>query len=573
MNYDDFSSELSKAGLSVRAFAELIGMNPNSVTNYASAVTVPRHLAFIAALLAEMTLHGVDFQHAVGRINTNRKKPRGGGQLGRFGGEKNQQQAPRTDVSGNRFEVQKYGEQKLDIEGGTMGQTTSVQPGTIKDPIRLNSFFAGIGGFDLAFEKHGFQPVFYCEKDDFCRSVMKRNWPTVANASDIQKLDANDIPLAEIWTAGFPCQDLSLARTPHGARNGLRGSQSGLFYTFLDLLSAHKPPVVLLENVAGLLNSHKGADFSTLISSLTKLGYGVAWRVLNARHFGAPQSRPRVFICAWFGSPENAVKALFEDEIAMKPKNERHGFMLESKCSESGISVPQVSFCISATSGRHTGLDWARSYVTYPDAVRRLTPLECERLQGLPENWTLPAKDYVIPIRGIETSRYHAIGNAVCVPVVKWIAGRISEIIENPADPEKVAKKTTMKLRVGNLAEIYLSPKCETQVLSTDFTEMRWHSGGIAFKEYVATTAVSSSPVAPIPSQLISVIEKSDVHQRYFLSENAIQGILRRVDKLGRHLFPPLDAALRRIALSTPKGDEVSLSAQKNALEQKLVAL
>jgi len=88
MTYDDFLSELGKAGLSVRAFADLISMNPNSVSNYASAGDVPHHLAFIAVLLAEMNVHGIDFHPAIGRISANRKKPRGGGRPGRFGGEK-----------------------------------------------------------------------------------------------------------------------------------------------------------------------------------------------------------------------------------------------------------------------------------------------------------------------------------------------------------------------------------------------------------------------------------------------------------------------------------------------------
>lgn len=456
------------------------------------------------------------------------------------------------------------------MESETMGKT-SAQPSTTNDARRVNSFFAGIGGFDLAFETHGFELSFHCEKDDFCRSVLKRNWPTVASVGDIQQLDAKEIPAADVWTAGFPCQDLSLARTPHGKRNGLKGSQSGLFYTFLDLLAIHKPPVVLLENVAGLLNSHKGADFNALISSLTKLGYGVAWRVLNARYFGAPQSRPRVFICAWLGSPENAVKALFENQIAIKPKNERRGFMAESKCPESGLSVPQVSFCISATSGRHTGLDWARSYVTYPDAVRRLTPLECERLQGLPENWTLPDKDYVVPIRGIETNRYHAIGNAVCVPVVQWVAGRILNVLQASESGAGGTRKPAVRTRLQQLSETHLSIKSEVQPLLADAKEPKWQSGGIAYRDCVVTVAVSSSPCTPVASQLINVIERTKVHERYFLSANAAQGILRRVDKLGRHLFPPLDVALRKIANPAPTRNEEPLGMQESVRE--LVAL
>jgi DNA (cytosine-5)-methyltransferase 1 len=449
---------------------------------------------------------------------------------------------------------------------------TSKRADATNDAKQVNSFFAGIGGFDLAFEKHGFAPAFYCENNDFCRSVLKRHWPKVANASDIRQLDAKDIPSADVWTAGFPCQDLSLARTPHGKRSGLKGAQSGLFYTFLELLAVHKPSVVLLENVAGLLNSHNGADFNALIGSLTKLGYAVAWRVLNARYFGAPQSRPRVFICAWRDSPEKAVSALFEDDIVVKPKNERRGFMVESRCPTSGISVPQVSFCISATSGRHTGLDWARSYVTYPNAVRRLTPLECERLQGLPDNWTTPDKDYVVPIRGIETNRYHAIGNAVCVPVVEWVAGRISatlQIRNGNAD----SKKPTTKKQLQYLAETFLSPESEVQQLPVDSDESKWKSGGIAYKDWFATVAVSSSPKVVTGSRLLDVIEKTKIHERYFLSVNAVQGILRRVDKQGRHLFPPLDTVLRQIAAPNPALDENALEAPEDVQARELVAL
>lgn len=440
---------------------------------------------------------------------------------------------------------------------GKLMESIGVQPSTGNDVIRVNSFFAGIGGFDLAFESQGFVTGFYCEKDDFCRSVMKRNWPMVANAGDIQRLNAGDIPEADVWTAGFPCQDLSMARTPHGTRKGLKGSQSGLFFTFLELLATHRPSVVLLENVAGLLNSHKGADLNALLSSLTNLGYGVAWRVLNARYFGAPQSRPRIFICAWQGSPLSAVQALFEEEISIKPKNERQGFLVESQCSQSGISVPQVSFCISATSGRHTGLDWARSYVTYADAVRRLTPLECERLQGLPENWTLPDSDYIIPIRGIETSRYHAIGNAVCVPVVQWVAGRIKQIYGKSAGDNLEGESQALDIQLRSIAEKYLSPKSEVRAFAGQCDETKWQSGGVAFKGWVATTAVSSSPNSPTPSQFINVIERHKVHQRYYLSTNAAQGILRRVDKLGRNLFPPLDAVLRRMT-TEPNLDNAS---------------
>jgi len=446
---------------------------------------------------------------------------------------------------------------------------TKERPKVTSGSRRMNSFFTGIGGFDLAFAKHGFAPAFHCEKNGFCRSVLKRHWPEVANADDIEQLAAQDIPVADLWTAGFPCQDLSLARTPHGKRSGLKGSQSGLFYTFLALLSAHRPPIVLLENVAGLLNSHNGNDFNALIASLTQLGYAVAWRALNARYFGTPQSRPRIFICAWYGAPAKAVRALFEEELAAKPKDERRGFMVESKCSTSGISVPQVSFCISATSGRHTGLDWARSYVIYPNAVRRLTPLECERLQGLPDNWTMPDKDYVVPIRGIDTNRYHAIGNAVCVPVAQWVAGRIANTLQTPPPTARSSKKPAFPKELHDLANTFLSIGAEVRELRVDAEGSKWKSGGIAYNGWFVTANVSPSPTAEATSRLIDVIEKSAVHNRYFLSANAAQGILRRVDKMGRRLFPPLDAVLRQMVIRDPASDD---DAEESTRDRELVA-
>lgn len=431
---------------------------------------------------------------------------------------------------------------------------------------KLNSFFSGIGGFDLAFERNGFQTSFYCENNKFCRSVLKRHWPKVKNAGDIRELDANELPQAEVWVAGFPCQDLSLARTPHGKRSGLKGERSGLFYSFLEHLKTRLPPVVLLENVAGLLNSHKGADFKALVTSLTSLGYAVAWRVLNARYFGVPQSRPRIFICAWLGAPSKAVSVLFENEIAAKPKNERHGFMKESHCAQSGASVAQLSFCISATSGRHTGLDWARSYITYPNAVRRLTPLECERLQGLPDHWTMPDKDYVIPIRGIETNRYHAVGNAVCVPVVSWVASRISAGLDATDEIRPLTDKAQAEEQLQKIVDSFIHSGSKLQELTVDIEESKWCTGGIAFKDWFATAPVSSAPVQPVSSVFVDLIEKGKIHDRYYLSVNAMQGILRRVDKLGRNLFPPLDVTLRRVVLAAPSsGNET----QEDSIELK----
>jgi DNA (cytosine-5)-methyltransferase 1 len=410
----------------------------------------------------------------------------------------------------------------------------------------VNSYFAGIGGFDLAFERAGFEVSFQCEKDKFCQSVLKRHWPDVTLQSDISCLSSAEIPKSSVWTAGFPCQDLSMARTPHGHRSGLKGKQSGLFFHLLELMSDHQPEVVLIENVAGLLTSHKGEDFKTLLLELSALGYGVAWRVFNARYFGAPQSRPRVFICAWHRSPERAAKVLFEDVRAPQPTRERAGFVTPCNPTASGAIVPQVAFCVSATSGRHTGLDWARSYVSYAEEVRRLTPVECERLQGFPDNWTLPSPSYKQPARGIDSERYHAAGNAVCIPVVEWVARRIYATLLADDLPRKGGVVNERRLRA--LAPELKDAKATFGSLSLDMTPPKWLNGGVLYKSELVCAPFATSPAHPVVSKFSSIVEKGAVDKRYYISPNAAQGIIRRVDKLGRTLFQPLDTAVRHLA-------------------------
>lgn len=422
----------------------------------------------------------------------------------------------------------------------------------LENEWRLNSFFSGIGGFELAFERSGFSTNFYCENDPFCRSVLKRHWPDADNASDIVKLDPTSVPDATLWTAGFPCQDLSLAKVPHG-RTGFRGSKSSLFFIFHELLRIHRPRVVLLENVAGLLNSHKGADFQTLLESLTELGYAVSWRLLNARYFGVPQSRPRVFICAWMDSPEKAVSSLFENLMAPKPKRERDGFITPSYCAVTGAVVPHISYCISATSARHTGLDWARSYVTYKDGVRRLTPLECERIQGFPDHWSVPSDDWVTSIEGLDTERYRALGNAIAVPVVEWIAGRIrlnltGQLSQDSLSSSQLPAVTADSLR-GLTAE-FARPSTRVDMLRGEH-KIKWQRGGCAFRYVVVHTPASTTPVQPTHSQFVDLLENRPVNPRYYLSPNAARGIIRRVDRAKRRLFPPLDASLRALASGT----------------------
>jgi DNA (cytosine-5)-methyltransferase 1 len=300
--------------------------------------------------------------------------------------------------------------------------------------IRVASFFAGIGGFDLGFENAGLETVWQCEKKEFCLDILEKHWPDIPRADDIQGVNADDIPEAEIWAGGFPCQDVSLARM--GPRSGLRGKQSGLFYDFAKLIEARRPPVVVLENVAALLSSHNGRDFAVILRTLADIGYGLAWRVLDSRNFGIPQSRTRVFLVGSLGGAEAAAKVLFEPECGDRDseKSRPDGakpvspFAISVGNPQQGF-VKKLAHCLYAESARHTGTDWSRNYVSYPEGqVRRLTPLETERLQGFPDGWTMPTHD--MPNEdSLDSARYHACGNAVSVPVAEWLGHRIVETL------------------------------------------------------------------------------------------------------------------------------------------------
>jgi DNA (cytosine-5)-methyltransferase 1 len=183
--------------------------------------------------------------------------------------------------------------------------------------LRHASFFSGVGGLDLGFHRAGIATVSLSEIDPYASAVLAERFPEVPNLGDITKLNGEEIPDAEVWSGGFPCQDLSVA----GKRRGFEdGTRSSLAFTYLDLVERRLPRWVVLENVPGLFSSNGGRDFGRLIREMVALGYGLSWRTLDARFFGVPQRRRRVFIVAArdeaFGGlgAERAAEVLLECE-------------------------------------------------------------------------------------------------------------------------------------------------------------------------------------------------------------------------------------------------------------------
>ena len=316
---------------------------------------------------------------------------------------------------------------------GTSPQNGAHKRATAAPRFRAASLFSGIGGFDIGFERAGFDITFQCELNKFCRSILRHRWPEIPHHENIKQLTADAVPVSDVWVGGFPCQDVSLARM--GERAGLKGKRSGLFYDFAKLLGEARPRVVLLENVAGLLSSHRGRDFATVIGTLAEFGYSVGWRVLNSKNFGVPQSRQRIYIVGCHRDIHGPGQILFEDERsggdAEKGKSNGKAALSPFKTSigeddGDGPVYQSIAYCLYACSARHTGTDWSRTYVQYPKRgqVRRLTPKECEGVMGFPSGWTLPPPGKFRE-DDIDSLRYHALGNAVTPPVAEWLAYRI----------------------------------------------------------------------------------------------------------------------------------------------------
>lgn len=288
--------------------------------------------------------------------------------------------------------------------------------------LKAASFFSGIGGIDLGFERAGVEIVFQSEINPFSRSVLGAHWPNVLLAGDINEVKSEEIPEADIYFGGFPCQDLSLAN--QGKRRGLSGERSGLFFKFAELVGAAKPRWVFIENVPGLLNSNHGEDFKILLTKLDELGYGVSWRVLDAKYFGTPQRRRRVYIVGSLGTLRSA-EVLFEcgatPIVAKSRKSEDHAYADRIK------GEPRITNYYAI---QHAGIGrkpsagpQAKGYrndgETYTCDSRGSSDAVCQTHApfGIRETPGVSGQ--------LDSRRWTALGNAVCVPVIEWIANRI----------------------------------------------------------------------------------------------------------------------------------------------------
>ena len=262
-----------------------------------------------------------------------------------------------------------------------------------------------------------------------CQIYRKRFGNEELHEGDIRAVDADGIPDHDLLCAGFPCQSFSIA----GKRRGFEDTRGTLFFEICRVLRAKRPSYLLLENVKGLLSADMGAIFQTILVSLDELGYDLQWQVLNSKDFGVPQNRERVFIVGHLrGKPKPKVFPLGEANEIYSDSSSQRKTAVESRiklgeantlatqdgCASGGGHLPYVAQALQTDGQLRQGTSWGTDKPQSARNIRRLTPLECERLQGFPDGWTEGVSD---------TQRYKVLGNAVTVNVIEAIGRQLIE--------------------------------------------------------------------------------------------------------------------------------------------------
>lgn len=282
--------------------------------------------------------------------------------------------------------------------------------------MKYVSLFAGIGGFDLALNRQGHECVYANEWDKYAAQTYEKNFGHKPDTRDITTVSTSDIPDHDLLVGGFPCQAFSIA----GKRLGFNETRGTLFFEIARILRDKRPRHFILENVKGLLSHGNGKTFSTILGVLTDLGYEYQWQVLNSKNFGVPQNRERVFIVGNLrGQPRPKVFPLqptsFSDSFNRTIRT-GGGRSMTNKHNWDVVRQP-----LRFLERNQRNVDGKHSFtvdssntggVKVNNQIRRLTPVECERLQGFPDNWTAGVSD---------TQRYKQLGNAVTVNVVEAI--------------------------------------------------------------------------------------------------------------------------------------------------------
>ena len=350
--------------------------------------------------------------------------------------------------------------------------------GQEEDRMRYLSVCSGIEAATVAWHPLGWEAAAYSEIEAFPSAVLAHHYPDVQNLGDMTKYkewDSGRIGAVDVLVGGTPCQSFSIA----GLRKGLEDPRGSLMLTYLGIAASYRPRWVVWENVPGVLSSNGGRDFGSFLGALGHLGYEWSYRVLDAQWFGLAQRRKRVFVVGHLGNSRHSAKVLFKSESLQRHNETRRRSQEEASSNAQG-SIRKTSFagnvesdvaaclqttcddysradgfnmivepvckCFYASDARKKGTvdlhdqvktltsqakrgDTEPCVVCEPSmCVRRLTPRECERLQGFPDHYTMIQWRKKPAGNCPDGPRYKALGNSMAVPVMHWIGKRIAEV-------------------------------------------------------------------------------------------------------------------------------------------------
>ena len=314
--------------------------------------------------------------------------------------------------------------------------------------MRYLSVCSGIEAATQAFHPLGWEPVAFSEIEPFPSAVLAHHYPSVPNWGDMTRFEEWPDEPVDLLCGGTPCQSFSVA----GLRQGLADPRGNLMLTFGAIAGRYRPRWLVWENVPGVLSANGGRDFGTFLGMLGQLGYGVAYRVLDAQHvrtrrfpFAVPQRRRRVWVVAYLGDWRRAAAVLFDREsLSGHPAPRREAGKSAAKCLTRGANQRLdfetedfVVSCVDSQSGSGEGFcttlrrepgGLGYSINSAPNAVRRLTPIECERLQGFPDDFTRIPYRNKLADQCPDGPRYKALGNSWAVNCAEWIAERIDAV-------------------------------------------------------------------------------------------------------------------------------------------------
>lgn len=385
------------------------------------------------------------------------------------------------------------------------GQPKSV----LRGAMSVAGLFAGIGGFELAFSRAGFKTRLLVEVDPAARAVLKTRFPDAEVRSDVCDLSSLP-PDNTIVTAGFPCQNLSMA----GDKSGISGPKSGVVGKLFELIMRHQPATVVIENVYFMLQLDSGRAMEWLVTQFERLGYHWAYRVVDTMGFGLPQRRRRVYLLACRNVDPRRILFADNDPIANIPTlslTRPLGFYWTEGRSGVGLTVDGIP---PLKVGSALGIP-SPPAVLFPDG-EVLTPSlpACEELQGFPRGWT-----DVVGINKGRNPAWRMVGNAVSVPVAQWVARRLKT-------PGTVLELTQTSISKGN----------------------RWPQGGWNVGEGRVGIAASAKPVL---TEAPSISQFRDTSWSR-LSDRALNGFIDRAENGGLRMPENFLDTLRKATRKTP---------------------